>query len=92
MLYTCNPARNWIYSQFYKPWKLRELPRTKAFVPSLVTDNPYVPVEYIENLRNSDDEITKQRLLYGNFEYDDDPTILIHHDVVMDLFSNNAEG
>lgn len=90
MLYTCNPAKTWIYSQFYKPHKKGTLVKTRRFVPALVTDNPYVPPEYVENLRNSDDEVTKQRLLYGNFEYDDDPTVIIPYDVVCDLFENNV--
>lgn len=91
VLYTCNPARNWIYQQFYKPWRDGTLPKEKKFVPSLVTDNPYVPPEYVENLRNSDDEVTKQRLLYGNFEYDDDPTVLIPYNVICDLYENNVQ-
>jgi hypothetical protein len=42
------------------------------FIPALATDNKKLPKTYIEQLMRSD-EVTKQRLLYGNFEYDDTP-------------------
>lgn len=46
--------------------------------------------EYLNQLRNSD-QITKERLLFGNFEYDDDPTALIDYDAIIDLFTNTIE-
>jgi hypothetical protein len=45
------------------------LPEDTIFIPSLATDNDYIDPEYITQLRNSTDEITKQRLLYGNFDW-----------------------
>jgi len=87
-LYTCNPAKNWIYTDFYKPYKEGRLPKDKVFIPSLVTDNPHIDPAYIENLRKSD-ETTVQRLLYGNFDYDDDPTVLMNYKEIVDLFTNS---
>jgi phage terminase large subunit len=49
MLMTCNPAKNWVYQQFYKPFKSNTLSREKAFIQSLVTDNPFISKHYIEN-------------------------------------------
>lgn len=37
------------------------------------------------------DKITKERLLYGNFEYDDDPSCLFDFDVITDLFTNKVK-
>lgn len=88
MLMTLNPSKNWVYSEFYKPFREGTLPKTKAFIPALPGDNPYLPKEYIENLQTLD-EVSKQRLLYGNFDYDDDPTALIEHDAMLDLFFND---
>lgn len=51
MLMTCNPAKNWVYQQFYKPYKNGELPKDKAFIQSLVTDNPFISKHYIDNLK-----------------------------------------
>jgi len=90
-LYTCNPAKNWIYMDFYKPHKEETIEPHKVFIPSLVTDNiKYVRKEYIENLKRSD-TVTVQRLLYGNFEYDDDPAVLMDYDSICDLFTNKTE-
>jgi phage terminase large subunit len=87
MLFTCNPAKNWIYTDFYKPFKEGRLASWRAFVPSLATDNPFVSQDYIDNLRRSD-VVTVQRLLLGNFEYDDDPTALMSHDTIAAVFTN----
>jgi len=44
------------------------------FIPSLVGDNPWVDKKFIERLeRFPDSSIRKQRLLYGNFDFDDNP-------------------
>lgn len=90
-LYTCNPAKNWIYLDFYKPWKEKRLDASRIFIPSLVTDNKkYVKQEYIDNLKRSD-KVTVERLLHGNFEYDDDPGVLMGYDTISDLFTNKTE-
>jgi hypothetical protein len=39
---------------------------------TLATDNKRLPKSYIEQLSKAN-EVTKQRLLYGNFDYDDSP-------------------
>jgi len=85
-LYTCNPAKNWIYREFYLPYKNGTIRSDRAFVPSLVTDNPSIAPEYIENLRKADN-VTVQRLLYWNFEYDDTPWRLFDYDKIISSFS-----
>lgn len=63
------------------------MPEYRAFIPALATDNPYLPSSYIEALKRSS-EVTKQRLLYGNFEYDDRPNKLFDFDKIQDIFTN----
>jgi phage terminase large subunit len=87
LLMTCNPAKNWTYSQFYKPSRDKELPESRAFVQSLVTDNPYISPHYIDSLRTLD-TASRMRLLEGSWEYDDDPSALIRYDAIIDLFKN----
>jgi len=88
MLGTCNPSKGFIYDRFYKPSRDGILGNDKQFIKSLVTDNKdYIDKYYIENL-NQLDEISKQRLLHGNWEYDDDPAILMQYDNIVDLFCN----
>ena len=88
MLYTCNPAKNWIYKDFYKPSKENTLGKDMSFISSLPGDNPFTEQSYLDNLAKADN-ITKQRLLFGNFEYDDDPNLLVEYDAILDLFENN---
>lgn len=88
MLMTCNPAKNWVYQQFYKPFKSNTLSREKAFIQSLVTDNPFISKHYIENLKGLPRE-QRERLLNGNWEYDDDPSSLITYDAILQLWRNN---
>lgn len=87
MFLSCNPSKGFIYTDFYKPHKEGILEKEKAFVKALATDNPYVSQAYIDNLKRSD-KITVQRLLYGNFEYDDNPNALMDYDSICDLFTN----
>jgi len=87
MLMTCNPAKNWTYVKFYKKWKDGELEPNKQFIQALVSDNPDISRHYRENLIGLD-EVSKQRLLYGNWEYDDDRSALINYDSIVDCFTN----
>lgn len=88
ILITCNPKKNWLYDLFYKPWKEGTLEDGYAFVQALVQDNPFATEDYIETLRNTNDKVTKERLYFGNWEYDDDPAVLCDYDAICDLFTN----
>lgn len=85
-----NPNKGHVYNDYYKPWKDGTLPPYRKFVRATAGDNPYLPPAYIEQLERSD-EITKQRLLYGNFDYDDTPGKLFRRDEIADLFVANIE-
>lgn len=88
LLMTTNPAKNWTYTEFYKPSTQGNLPSYRQFVSALVTDNPNLSQYYIENLQKLD-EPQKQRLLYGNWDYDDDPNALTTYDKIIDSFDNS---
>jgi phage terminase large subunit len=87
LLATCNPAKNWVYQDFYKPFKQDSLKPYQKFIQALVEDNPDIDPSYKENLLKLDKN-SKQRLLYGNWEYDDDPAALISYDKILDCFTN----
>ena len=70
MLGTCNPAKGYVYNNFYKPTKDGTISESKAFIQSLITDNPYISEHYIHSLQSLD-KVSKERLLFGNWEYDD---------------------
>lgn len=89
-LVTCNPKKNWLYKYFYKLWKEKKLPSNRRFLQSLVDDNPKNESGYKHKLLNIKNKIKKQRLLKGNWEYDDDPAALIDFEAIADLFTNTA--
>jgi hypothetical protein len=92
-LNTANPKKNWLYTYFYKPWRDDSLDEGYSFIQSLPTDNPFGDPNYIESLRKTKDKVKRERLLFGNWEYDDDPSKLIEYDKILDLWTNDfVEG
>lgn len=85
---TCNPKKNWLYTHFYKPYRSNSLLPTQKFLPALVQDNPHRESGYEDALRSISDTAKKQRLLLGNWEYDDDPLRLIEFDAMQNLWTN----
>ena len=88
ILYTCNPAKNWTYSEFYKPQQDGSIGNNKRFIASLIDDNPFISKHYKENLLTLD-TVTKERLLMGNWEYSNDPSQLIDYDNILNSFTNS---
>lgn len=86
MLGSCNPAKNWTYKEFYKANRDSKLASYRRFIQSLPTDNPHLHPSYLQSLLRLDKN-SRQRLYYGNWEYDDDPATLIDHDSIADYFS-----
>jgi phage terminase large subunit len=91
LLMSGNPSKNWAYYDFYLPSKQGGLRKDRKFIQALVTDNPYISPHYIESLRGLDDN-SRERLLNGNWEYDDDPSALISYEKILDCFTNDFES
>lgn len=88
ILYTCNPAKNWTYQEFYKPQIDGTISENKRFIASLIDDNPFISKHYKQNLLTLD-QVSKERLLFGNWEYSNDPSTLIDYDKILDAFSSS---
>ena len=86
ILGTCNPAKNWTYKEFYSPDKNNTLLPYRKFIQALPKDNPHLHPSYLKSLLQLDKN-SKQRLYYGNWEYDDDPSTLIDQDSIIDYFN-----
>ena len=82
---TCNPAKNWTYRQFYIPDRDGTIPKFRKFIQSLLKDNSNVSHHYQESLMTLDTQ-SKERLLFGNWEFDDDPSTLISFEAINDYF------
>lgn len=91
LLMSCNPTKNWLYTEFYKPWEKTELESDKAFIQALAKDNPHNSEAYLNVLRRIKDKATRERLWFGNWHYEDDPTSLMTIDAITDLFTNTLE-
>jgi hypothetical protein len=94
VLETFNPAKNHIYTRYYKPYRDKKEDDYKKFIPALPGDNPNPAVkEWVDDMIKTADKITIQRQIYGNFDYDDDPSSLIDYDALTDVFYNtHVEG
>lgn len=87
MLMTCNPAKNWTYSEFYHPSINKELRKERKFIQALPTDNPHLPESYIRTLKGLDDA-SRKRLLYGDWEFDDNEFAMFDYSDILGLFTN----
>lgn len=88
LLQTCNPAKNYLYREYYKKSKEGKLEAWKRFIQALPTDNKKLPPGYIENLLRSLNKNERKRLIGGDWEYDTDPAALIDYEKAVDVFSN----
>ena len=88
LLITANPKKGWMKRDFVQPFKENYLPVTRKFVQALATDNTYLPIDYVETLRNEKDLVRRQRLFEGNWDYEEDRDSLISFDALTDTFSN----
>lgn len=52
ILATCNPANNWVKDLIYNKWKNGTLPNNWLYIPSKITDNPFIPKDYLESLKS----------------------------------------
>jgi len=86
MYLSCNPSKGWTYNEFYKKKKDGTLEIFKEFIQAFVTDNNYISKHYVDNL-NKLDEISKARLLRGEWEYSDS-TSIFDYDSIIEMFLN----
>lgn len=90
MLETCNPHKGYGYHNFYIPKKNNKLPDSKKFITALPQDNKAGDLDYILTLKNNKNKSEYERLFKGNWEYDDDPAVLMGYDVINDLYTNDG--
>ena len=86
---TCNPKKNWMYNTFYKPNLKGALPEHMVYLGALVQENPFIEKDYVKALESTTDKTKKERLLKGNWDYDDNPAMLCSYDAISAVFSND---
>jgi hypothetical protein len=88
LLQTCNPSKNYLYRDYYKKYQDGTLEIWKRFIQALPGDNQKLQSGYLENLKRVLSKSEQERLLKGNWEYDDDPATLCAYDAICDIFTN----
>ncbi len=89
LLMSCNPDIGHLRSNFYTPWEKGELPENMAFVPSLATDNPRTPKQYIDEFMLLP-EMDRRRLLYGDWYYDESPDAMFQYKDLQACFNDQT--
>ena len=91
VLYTCNPKQNWAKEEFYVKHKNGTLEEEKCYLQCLVTQNPFIPAQYIKNLKRlaRKDKAIHERLFKGNWEYEDNPYQLAEQEMIEQVFDND---
>jgi phage terminase large subunit len=91
LLVTLNPSKNFVYEDYYLANKEGRLPSYRKFVQALPTDNKMLPKNYIRDLMRAlkGDEKSIKRLVYGDWEFDDNPYSMYEYDHICNLFTNS---
>lgn len=87
ILGTCNPSKNWTYTEFYNPHLNKELRPSRKFIQALPKDNPHLPESYIKTLLGLD-AASKKRLHDGDWNFDDNPYALFEYSNILGMFTN----
>lgn len=90
LLMTCNPAKNFLYREFYLPHKEGNIKDYQKFIQALPKDNPYITDEYISNLEKTLTFNEKRRLLNGDWEVFDDAEALFTYTDINYMFQYNS--
>lgn len=91
IIMTCNPMKWHLYQDFIKPQQDWIIKNNRIFISALYKDNPFIDHKKYEESLSQVDKTTKERLLNGNRDYDDDPTKLYAYDDIINLFTNSWE-
>jgi len=90
VLLTCNPGTNFIKTDFYDSYMKDQLPDNHKFVQSLITDNPHIAKDYIENLKSLP-PIQQRRLLQGDWSFNEGEDNVYDYDsITSSIFRNDV--
>lgn len=91
---TCNPNQAWPKRKFYVPWRKGTLKPPYYYLPAMVTDNPFLDDEYIENLETLKEASPNmyEMMVLGNWDIADDPDQLIPWEHANNAFLSPAQN
>jgi phage terminase large subunit len=84
-----NPFKCWINDVFVQPYLNGTLPKRYKYIFANYKDNEAnLGKDYVKNLLNIEDALTRSRLVEGNWNYDDSELKLFHYQSLMGAFGN----
>jgi len=80
-----------MYRRYYQPYKEGTLNRFCRFLEALITDNVFLGKKYIDGvIRNYEgDKVGTERLIKGNWDYEENPYQLAEQEMIDMVFDNN---
>ena len=91
LLLTCNPSNNWVKEKIYDKFINDDLNNNIVFIPASIEDNKKnLPLEYIKSFENLDEQ-TKQRLRYGNWDYNVEKNQIFDMSILYNLFNKKND-
>lgn len=88
LIVSANPKKGWMKRDYVDPFHAGTLPKSKRYIQAFAHDNLYLPTDYIETLKNEKNQVTRQRLYEGNWDYDESQDSMVNFDALSDTFSN----
>ena len=91
LLETFNPSRGHVYQRYWKPYKEGHLEgdHKRRFVYALPLDNPSPQAkDYVEGIIANGNRIQIERLVKGNFEYEEGDNVLCQYDALTSVFNS----
>ena len=84
-----NPYQGWSKNYFYVPFIEGREEKFVKFISALASDNEHLSKIYVETLEKTLDAALKQRLLYGNWNFDGDIYNLFEYEKLQQTFYND---
>lgn len=66
ILSTLNPSQNWVKNEIHEPYVQGKLAAPYIYIPAKISDNPYLPEQYKDNLKYLD-SLTYARYVDGDW-------------------------
>lgn len=83
-----NPCQNFAYD-YYKAFKDGALKPYQKFIETDASDNKMISDGYYEGLEQIYSPEEKDRLIFNNWNYSNDPAVLCQPDAIQDIFTND---
>ena len=85
-----NPDHSHIYKRYYAPFRDGNESDIRKFIPALPGDNPHPAAQsWVQDVIKEGDKVRIQRLVFGNFDYIEDDSVLVDYEAICDLFGND---